>query len=312
MLHAIQSYNNPRTYFRSEIFIVTAIIAWTYLLHAFFKENNIDYRYFAKDKRTGQKTIAQTNYGAPKLWELEACLASPRCPLDDVVKANLRFLLKIRHEIEHQLTRSIDDAISAKLQACCLNYNTAIKSLFGDAVGIDAEFTVAIQLSTFNFDQQKALIAAQDLPPNIVAAQKSIEDALTQDQFNDPRYAFRVAIVPKVVGNKGRADQVIEFVKEGSEQASAINRILLKETERKKFKPKQIVTLMRDSGFPRFNAHSHTLLWQKLNAKDPAKQFGVTLSDGQWYWYENWVDRVRLHCEENKIDYQPEPIVHGQ
>src|ERR1700730_14006239 len=36
MLHAVQGYNNPRAYFKSEVFIVTAIIAWTYLIHAPF------------------------------------------------------------------------------------------------------------------------------------------------------------------------------------------------------------------------------------------------------------------------------------
>ena len=50
MLFAVQSYNNPRTYFRSEIFIVTAIIAWTYLLHAYYKMQNVDYRYKVKRK----------------------------------------------------------------------------------------------------------------------------------------------------------------------------------------------------------------------------------------------------------------------
>ena len=53
MLFAVQNYNNPRTYFRSEIFIVTAIIAWTYLLHAYYKMQNVDYRYTAKAAARG-------------------------------------------------------------------------------------------------------------------------------------------------------------------------------------------------------------------------------------------------------------------
>src|SRR5690606_15404468 len=32
MLHAVQGFNNPRAFFKSEVFIVTAVIAWTYLL----------------------------------------------------------------------------------------------------------------------------------------------------------------------------------------------------------------------------------------------------------------------------------------
>ena len=37
---------------------------------------------------------------------------------DRGVKTNLTFLFELRHEIEHQMTSRIDDAISAKLQAC--------------------------------------------------------------------------------------------------------------------------------------------------------------------------------------------------
>ena len=49
---------------------------------------------------------------------IEACLDCADCPVDDATKANLRFLIAIRHEIEHQMTRRIDHAISAKLHAC--------------------------------------------------------------------------------------------------------------------------------------------------------------------------------------------------
>jgi hypothetical protein len=44
MLAAVQIYNTPLIKFKSELFIVTAMIAWTYLLHAYFKINNIEYR----------------------------------------------------------------------------------------------------------------------------------------------------------------------------------------------------------------------------------------------------------------------------
>ena len=52
MLHAVQGFNNPRAHFKSEVFIVTAVIAWTYLLHAHFKASSVDYRH--RDRRTGE------------------------------------------------------------------------------------------------------------------------------------------------------------------------------------------------------------------------------------------------------------------
>ena len=35
------------------------IIAWTYLLHAYFKDKKIDYRYIDKNKSTGKRKFYQ-------------------------------------------------------------------------------------------------------------------------------------------------------------------------------------------------------------------------------------------------------------
>jgi hypothetical protein len=64
--------------------------------------------------------------------ELERCLDDNDCPIDNITKANLKFLIGLRHEIEHQMTTKIDEYLSARFQACCLNYNDFIKQLFGD------------------------------------------------------------------------------------------------------------------------------------------------------------------------------------
>src|SRR5690242_14593396 len=38
MLSAVQIYNNPHVEFKSELFIVTTVIAWTYLLHSYYRK----------------------------------------------------------------------------------------------------------------------------------------------------------------------------------------------------------------------------------------------------------------------------------
>ena len=48
---AVQIFNNPSMLFKSELFIVLMVIAWTYLLHAYYKKKCIDYRYVAKEGR---------------------------------------------------------------------------------------------------------------------------------------------------------------------------------------------------------------------------------------------------------------------
>src|ERR1017187_10076935 len=129
MLAAVQIFNNPQIEFKAELFIVTTVIAWTYLLHAFYRKSGIEYTQF---RPAGQRRrFFTTKFGAVRRWSLEECLASADCPLDGIVKKNLLFLLGIRHEIEYQMTSRIDDQLSAKFQAAALNFNAAIKRLFG-------------------------------------------------------------------------------------------------------------------------------------------------------------------------------------
>jgi hypothetical protein len=102
MLTAVQIFNNPHVEFKSELFIVTTIIAWTYLLHAFYRRKRIEYRQFTPGAR--RRHFLRTKFGAIRYWSLEECLACHDCPLEEIVKNNLRFLIGLRHEIEHQMT----------------------------------------------------------------------------------------------------------------------------------------------------------------------------------------------------------------
>lgn len=298
MIQAVQCFNNPTSLFKSEIFIVVAVIGWTYLLHWHYRRVGVDYRHMAKD---GSPIL--TKHGAEKHWELEMCLDSPSCPVDDVMKANLRFLIGIRHEIEHQMTRRIDAAISAKLQACCLNFNRSIKALAGDRLGLDRELSIAMQFSGIEREQRDLLLKDIDLPPNILAMHAAFEGELTDELIRDPRYGYRVALVEISVNSRGKADEVVEFVRSGSEKSDQVTRVMFKHAEKPKYKPKQIVAMMKEGGFPRFTVTDHSNLWNELEAKDPKRQFGVALREGDWWWYENWVERVRAHCEENRKKY---------
>lgn len=105
IIAAVQTFNGAGLTFRSEIFLVTAVIAWTYLLHAWFRREGIDYRYSGD----------MTRQGADRYRELGKCRRHPRCPVKGGARKNLEFLLEIRHEIEHRMTNRIDDAIGAKL-----------------------------------------------------------------------------------------------------------------------------------------------------------------------------------------------------
>ena len=128
-LCGIRVFNDPHVSFKSETFIVLMNIAWTYLLHAHFRKKGVEYRYF---KQVGKRRqFDRTRTGAYKYWELERCLNDKTSPVDKDASNNLRFLIGLRHEIEHQMTRSLDNFLSGRYQACAMNYNDYVKKLFG-------------------------------------------------------------------------------------------------------------------------------------------------------------------------------------
>lgn len=284
MIAAVHTFNGGGLLFRAEIFIVTAVVAWTYLMHAYYRREGVDYRH----RRAG--VVQTTPSGAEKYWELGQCLVTGACPLDRGTINNLRFLLEIRHEIEHRSTNRIDDALSAKLQACCLNFNDAIKALFGAQFALERRLPIALQFVTFD-GGQRALLAGENLPAHIAAAMDNFHNALTEEEQEDLRFRYRVAFVPKVTGRATNADLAIDFVRPGSMEAQAVERVLLKEVERQKYLPSQIVAKVREAGYPNFNMHDHTKLAQQLAARAPAKGYGVSVANA-WYWYDIWLEKV--------------------
>jgi hypothetical protein len=301
-LAAVQIFNNPQITFKSEMFIVLMNIAWTYMLHAHFRKLGIEYRYFKQNGRN--RRFDRTTKGAYKYWELERCLNEKPCPVDRDSANNLRFLVGIRHEIEHQMTTKIDASFSAKFQACCLNYNEHIIKFFGSEHAIDKHLAFSLQFSSIAKEQATQLQAQPSLPTHIKSFVEGFEGALTDEEFNSPKFAYRVLFVAKTANRKGQADEVIEFVKADSELAKNVNEryAVIKETERPKLRPKTIVDGMKKEGFPKFGMQHHTVLWQENDAKNPAKGLGTNV-EGSWFWYETWLDQVRDHCRKNSAKF---------
>lgn len=303
MLSAVQIFNNPNIQFKSESFTVLANIAWMYLLHAYYREKGIEYRYHEKNGK--RKRFDKTKRGAYKYWELERCLDDKNCPIDDVSKSNLKFLIGLRHEIEHQMTTRIDDYLSARFQSCCLNYNHYIKTLFSSDLAIDKHLSVSLQFSSITTDQVETLKEFKDLPANIATYINDFDDSISEGMYNDIRFSYRVLYVPKTANRKGQADKVIEFLPSSSPEAQGLNKqyVLIKEKEKPKYLPSNIVDLMKQKGYVKFSVHWHTQLWKNLDAKKPVKGFGTEV-EGSWYWYENWVKVVEDHCREYKNYYK--------
>jgi len=116
------------------------------------------------------------------------------------------------------------------------------------------------------------------------------------------RYSYRVLYIPKSVNHKGQADKVIEFLPADSPEAEKLNKeyVLIKEKEKQKYLPSKIVQLIQEDGYIKFKQHQHTVLWQKIKAKNKGIGFGVLVAK-TWYWYDSWLNEAKKHCKENAV-----------
>jgi hypothetical protein len=290
-LAAIQSYNNPLINFKSETFIVLMMMAWTYLLHAYYRGTGVEYRYY---KSGSKRRIFERKDGRYWYWDLSKCLKARECPLDSDTTNNLGFLLGLRHEIEHVKPPQLDTYLSGRYQACALNCNHYLKKLFGNRYALDQHLAYSIQFSELTYQQAEAISAAEEaIPPPIRSYIARFDDSLTDDEISNDRYSYGLLFAKKVVIKRGQANRVFEFIPPESELAQTISREywVLKEKEKTKYRPSDVVRVAQEQGFSSFNIHNHFELWSRENAKDPAKGYGVEVC-GQWYWYERWLSWV--------------------
>jgi hypothetical protein len=142
-----------------------------------------------------------------------------------------------------------------------------------------------------------------ELPKNIAAYINDFDAQLTEAEYNDIKYSYRVLYVPKAANRKGQADKVIEFIPANTPEAEALNTEYVLIKERKKYLPSQVWTIMQQKGYARFRQFQHTQLWQSMDAKAPNKDFGVQVAN-TWYWYQKWIDEVEKHCKREGNRYK--------
>ncbi len=301
-LTAIKVFNDPLIKFKSESFIVLMIIAWTYLLHAFYRSKGIEYRYFEQGRV--RRKFDRTKHGAYKYWELERCLNDDKCPVDRDTRNNLRFLIDLRHEIEHQMTISLDNYLSGRYQACIMNFNYYLKNLFGEHHGLDNHLTYSLQFLKITEEQILGVETEADIPERLRSYITKFDQSLTQEEFENPKYSYRLIFVRKLVNRPGQADRVVEFVPPNSDLEKEILNVYKRDVERKKYLAKHVVSEVQKAGFKKFRTNpEHVQMWKAEDAKNPAKGYGVDVC-GTWFWYESWVKRVIELCEQAGDKYR--------
>ena len=302
-LAAVKVYNDPLIKFKSETFIVLMMIAWTYLMHSYYRKKGIDYRYYEiKGKR---KKYDRTKRGAYKYWELERCLNDKQSPIDKDTASNVKFLIGLRHEIEHQMTLNLDNYLSGRYQACVLNFNYYIKKLFGEKFSLDNYLSFSLQFIEFSEEQIMGGKLEAEIPSNLKSYIVDFDKKLTEDEFNSPKYSYRLFFTRQLVNRVGQAEKVIEFIDSKSELAKTISTEywVKKETEKQKFKPSNVVGKIKAAGFSKFRMTEHTEMWKQEDAKNKSKNYGASV-EGTWFWYQSWIDRCIELCNQNPNKYK--------
>ncbi|WP_027075704.1 DUF3644 domain-containing protein [Maribacter antarcticus] len=208
-LLAVEIYNKPRTPFRVEGFITQMIIAWTRLFHAHFN-HTIGERYFHKNSNGRYQTID----GEKKSWELKTCITKYGS-LDNPIKSNLSFFIKLRNKIEHRhIDRDeIGVMIFGECQAFLYNYENTLIDFFGEDYALNESLSFSIQFSRLRKKSQ--IEASKKLLSKEVKELKAFIDnyrtSLTDEIFNTQEYSIKLIQVPKI-SNTNRSDLAVEFV----------------------------------------------------------------------------------------------------
>ena len=278
---AVLVYNNNTLSTRSETFIVLSIIAWTYVLHARLTEQGITPVFKNAD---GSPVMID---GQEKVWELGYCIERPQSGLSAGEKANLRYLIAIRNAIEHRSAEDVNDALQAKIQANALNFLRFAKDNFGSKYDFSHDLAFAIQLQALTLQSANALKGAVPVAKAVAVVNAVIEGPMSQAEFDDPAYSFRVYVVPKVTNNAKKADQAVIYSPVGSDVEVAI-----KHVERPKYRMTEAIKKLLDDDGVAVTTYQFTQAWKQNDLKDPATGLAVLLG-GQWFWYQEGIDRIR-------------------
>lgn len=294
MISAVHIFNSAGITFRTELFIVTAIIAWTYLLHAWFKKEGVNYKY----------NDTKAKYGKDRYWDLSQCLSSKHCPLDDAPRNNLKFLIGLRDEIVHEST-NIDDTMGAHLQSCCINFNTALSELFGEQYNLEKRLSIALQFVSFSVDQKDLLKKAPTLPSHIGNFIGDFESKLTRAELQDHSYRTSVALIPIVKNRPTGADRPVYLLKPDTEISDEVTNLVIKERAKKRYPPKEIVKHVVNRGYREFTMQDHIKLWKSNDGKNPSKGYGCKGDyKGTWVWYDSWLEVVLAHCKKTFQNFE--------
>ncbi len=278
---AVTIFNNNTILARSQIFVILMVVAWTYLAHARLRLLGTEPIHCNED---GSPVLID---GKPKHWELSYCSNRPELGLSEGERNNLKYMILLRNEIEHRSSEDINDEVQSKLQANALNFVEFANRTFGRKFDLSRDFSFAIQLQAMKLKTISLLKSARGLSKSVAAVNAIVEKDMSSAEFNDPQYAFRVYVVPKVVNNEKKADQAVTFSPVGSNVEIAI-----KNVERPKYRMSEVLKLLQEDGVEGVTMQKCVDAWKDNDLKNAGKGLAIELGK-QWFWYQEGVDAIK-------------------
>ncbi len=253
MVLAVTIFNSGSYRFKSEVFAVLANIAWTCLLHEHYT----------------RKGILPLNADGTT-FALSHMLSRPDCPVSKGIKNNLLSLKAIRDDVEHKMLGRSDVKWLALFQACCLNFDKTIVSWFGQRVSLQNDLSVALQFGKLALEQA-AQLSAYDVPPNITALDALLKKEMKEEDIEDLEYQFRVVYT---FDNASKGKAHIQFLSPDSEEGKTVKNVLQKfkiADELYRYKPGDVVKIVRKASGKKFLMSDHTTAWQKHKVRPASK-----------------------------------------
>jgi len=210
-LLAVETYNRPGTRFRSGGFVVLMCIAWTALFHAISFKRKVKPFYRKETNRRHFKLID----GDRKAWELMTCLQQFYGASSPPERANIEFFISLRNKIEHRSMPALDLSIFGECQALLFNFEDLLLKEFGDRYALNESLSLALQFSCLRNEKQDAAVRNlhKQIAKNVVRYVNDFRTGLSSDVLGDPRFSYKMFLIPKPANQQRSADFAVEFVK---------------------------------------------------------------------------------------------------
>lgn len=279
---AVRLYNDPAEVRSFEGFVVHMHLAWLYLLHAEFSRDDVDFRYWRKDK----PHLLEKVDGEPKRWELAKCVKERWSDDKDPVRANIEFFIGIRNKVEHRFARqqqALAAVVGGEAQALLLNYEEELTTQFGSAASLATRLRFPVFIGSFTDEGERTLRRLRSsLPPSLRTFLAEYRANLDPSTTDDPRYELRLRVLQELAPKDpdALAVQYTRYDDMTPEQRTAVEElgkkgvVVVRERHRDVVghglrKPMQVVEAVQEQVPFRFTMGNFIKAWRLLAVRPP-------------------------------------------